>query len=83
MTREGAGRTQISTESFQLKEGKDMKTVPIDCRQNYMYKDQEGWNEDVDEAPTNSGLIGFQTVLISGILKLHSGFWRAGAGALV
>ena len=32
-------------------------------------------SEDTDEAPTNSGLIGFQTVLISGIYKLHSGFF--------
>ena len=30
-------------------------------------------SKDVDEATSNSGLIGFQTVWIIGIFKLHSG----------
>ena len=30
---------------FNWKKGKIWKTLPIDCRQNYMYKDQKDWNE--------------------------------------
>ena len=40
-------------------------------------------SKDFDEATTISGLIGFQTVLISGIFKRHSGFWWGGTLTLL
>ena len=40
MTTEGADQIGIYMRSFQLKKGKIWRTVPTDCRQNYIYKDE-------------------------------------------
>ena len=68
------------------KRGEIQRKVSTDCRQDHIYKDlanlKKNRSEDVSEATTNFELVGFQTVLISGIYKLHSGFEVVGEGPL-
>ena len=40
MATEGADQIGIYMSSFQLKKGKIWRTVPTECRQNYIYKDE-------------------------------------------
>ena len=63
---------------FLIEEGKDavecVHWIQAKLRKYRSSKIEMRCSKNFDEATTNNGLIEFQTILFSGILKLHSGF---------